>query len=65
MVYHHLAKFDGHRYCSGTDKMLLGCHVIKQDQISKWSGDYNDRSPSRKASILPSLVALGTAVSEI
>ena len=45
--------------------MLLVCHVIKQDQISKWSGDYNDRSPYRKASILPSLVAIGTAVSEI
>ena len=45
MVYHHLAKFGGHRYCSRD--MFLLCQVIKQDHIIKRSGDYNDKSPSR------------------
>ena len=34
MVYHHLAKFGGHRCCSSID-MFLVCHVIKQDLIIK------------------------------
>ena len=34
--------------------------VIKQDYIIKGSGAYNDRSPSRQVTILPSLVAIGT-----
>ena len=46
MVYHHLVKFGGLRYCSSTN-MFLVCHVIKQDHMIKGSGDYNDRSPLR------------------
>ena len=47
MIYHHYAKFGGHRYCSSRDIMILVCHVIKQDHIIKGSGDYYIRSPSR------------------
>ena len=65
MVYHHLAKFGGHRYCISRDIMFLICNVIKQGHIIKRSGDYNDRSPSRNVTILPSLVAIGTVVLEI
>ena len=46
MVYHHLAKFGSHRYCSSKD-MFLVCDVIKQDHMNKGSGNYNDWSPSR------------------
>ena len=47
MVYHHLAKFGGHRYCSSTDIIFLVCHVIKLEHTIKWSGDYNKKSPSK------------------
>ena len=47
MIYHHLAKFGGHSYCSSKDIMFLVCHVIKQDHAIKGSGDSNDSSPSR------------------
>ena len=44
MVCHHLAKLRGHRCCSGRD-MLLVCQVIKEEDVIKGSGDYNDRDP--------------------
>ena len=47
MVYHHLAKFGCHRYCSSRDIMFLVSHMNKQDPIIKVSGGYNDRSCSR------------------
>ena len=34
MVYNHLDKFDGQRYCTGRD-MFLVCRVIKQDHVIK------------------------------
>ena len=46
MVCHHLSKFGDHRYCSNRD-MFLVCHVIKQVDVIKVSGGYNDRSPLR------------------
>ena len=47
MVYHHLAKFDSHRYCSSRDIIFLVCHMIKLDQIIKGTGDCNDRNLSK------------------
>ena len=44
MVCHHLAKFRGDR-CSGGRDMLLVCQVIKEEDVIKGSGDYNDRDP--------------------
>ena len=61
-VYHHLAKFGGHRRCSSRNIFLV-YHVIKQDHIIKGSGDYNDRGPQgnpTSVTILPSLVTIGT-----
>ena len=55
MVYHHIAKFGGHRYCNSS--MFLVCHIIKKDHITKVSGDYNHKSSSRQVTILPRLVA--------
>ena len=46
MVYYHLAKFGGHMYCGSKDILLLVCHVSKQEQIVKGSGDYKDKNPS-------------------
>ena len=65
MLYHHLARFDSHRCCSSRDIMFLVCHMIKQDHITKESGDYNDRRPSRQVTILPGLVAIGIVTLEI
>ena len=47
MVYHHFAKFGGHRYCGTRNIMFLVCHVINFDHIAKGSGDYNDSSSAR------------------
>ena len=44
MVSHHLAKFDGHMYCSSRGIYLVS-HMIEQDHVIKGSSDYNDRSP--------------------
>ena len=48
MVCQFLGKFDGHWYCSSRD-MALVCHVSKHDHIIKGSGDYKDKSPSKKS----------------
>ena len=45
--------------------MILVCHVILQDHVIERSCDFMDRSPSRKVTILPSLVAIGTLVVEM
>ena len=45
--------------------MFLVCHVIKPDQVIKGSGDYNDRSPSRKVTTQPGLVIKSTVVVKI
>ena len=64
MLYDHLVKFGGHRYCSSRD-MCLVCHVIKQDHLLKGSDDYKDSSPQGKSPTYPSLVAIGTVILEI
>ena len=64
MVSHYLAKFSGHRYCSSKDICSL-CLMIKQDQMIKGLGDYNDRSLLRYVTILSSWVTIGTIVVKI
>ena len=34
MVYHHHAKFGGHRYCGSSD-MFLVCHLIEHNHVIK------------------------------
>ena len=46
MVYHHLARFGGHRFYSSGD-MFLVCHMIKQYHLTKGPCDYKDGGPSR------------------
>ena len=41
------AKLGGDRYCDSEDIMILVCHVILEDHITKESCDFMDRSPSR------------------
>ena len=57
MLYHYLAKSDGHRYCSSRDIIFFVSHVFKQDYVIKGSGDYNDRSgwESLKVSYHPTM----------
>ena len=65
MVYHHLAKFNGHRYCTSRDTMFLACHEIKQDHVIKGSDDYSNNCPLRLVITVLSLVVIGTIVVEI
>ena len=65
MVCHQLARFSGHRYCSSTGIVFLICRVIKQEYTIKGSCDYNDSSPSRRVTTVPSLVVTGTEVVEM
>ena len=48
MVFFHLAKFGRHTYYSSRDKMLLVCHLIKQDHVIKESIDYKNIDPNVK-----------------
>ena len=65
MVSQHPARLGGHRHCGSGDIMVSVCHVILQDHLIKGSYDSMGRSLSRKVTILPSLVAISTAVVEI
>ena len=45
--------------------MVLVCHVISQDHVIEELRNFMDSSRSRLATILASLVALGTLIVEI
>ena len=45
--------------------MVLACHVISQDDLTKQSYDFMGRSPSKEVNILQNLVAIATLVVEI
>ena len=48
MVFHHLAKFDGHSHSGSVDMMVFVCHVTLQDHVIKSLYDFMMvRSPSR------------------
>ena len=57
--------FIGHRNCGSGDIMVLACHVISQDDLTKQSYDFMGRSPSKEVNILQNLVAIATLVVEI
>ena len=65
MVNHHPAKFGGHGYCGSGDIMVLFCHVILGDDLTKGLDNFMGRSLSRWVTILPSLVAKSTVVVEM
>ena len=64
MVSHTLTSFGGDKHCESGDIMVLLCHVISQDSVSKLSNSM-DRSLSRLVTTLPSLVVIGTVVVKI
>ena len=45
--------------------MVLVCHVISQDHMTKEWGNIMGRSPLWQVTILPNLVVIGTVVVEI
>ena len=47
------------------DIMILVCRVISQDHVTKGWSNIMSRSPSRQATSLLSLVAIGTVVVKI
>ena len=46
MLSYHPAKLGGYRHRGSEDIMVLICHVIVQDRMTKWSYDFMRRSPS-------------------
>ena len=44
--------------------MVLICHVILQDHLTKGSSSFMGRSPSRDFAILSNVVAIGAVVME-
>ena len=44
---HYFAKFGDHRHCGSGDIMILGCHIIPQDYMTKGSCDFVGRIPPR------------------
>ena len=49
MVNHTPAKFDGCKHRGRGDIMILVCHVISQDHVTKGSNSIMGRSPSNPA----------------
>ena len=60
-VIHNPTKFDDHRHSGIGDVLVLVCHVILQVDVIKKSCDLMDRNPSRKVTILSSLVTISTS----
>ena len=61
----HPSKFRGHKHSCSRDIMVLACYLISQDYVIKKSYDFMGSSPSRCATILPSLEAIDTLLVEI
>ena len=40
MVCHNPPKFGGYKHGSDSEVIVLVCHVIKQDQVMKWSSNF-------------------------
>ena len=57
--------FIGHRNCGSGDIMVLACHVISQDDVTKQSYDFMGRSLSKQVNTLQNLVAIATLVLEL
>ena len=65
MVSHHSAELGGQRQFGSGDIMVLVCHVILQDNVTKESCNFMDESPLRSVTILLSLIWIGTVVLKI
>ena len=57
--------FCHHKYCGSGDIMVLVCHVILQDNMTKGWSNTIGRSPSWQVTSLLSLVAIGTVAVKI
>ena len=47
-VSHYPAKFGSHKQCSSEDIMVLVCHIIQQDQVTKGSSMGGPECPLNK-----------------
>ena len=67
MVSHYPIKFGGHGHCGCGDVFgLPGVFSLNlQDHMTRGSGNFMGTSPLRQATILPSLLLIGTAIVEI
>ena len=65
MVRNHPAKFCSEKHCGSNDIMVLICHMILQDQLTKGSCDFMGRRLFWLVAVLPSLVAIDIVVVEI
>ena len=64
-ISHLPAIYGGHRHSVSWVIMVLVCHMVSQDHMIKESCHFMSRSPSRKITILPRLVATGSMVGEV
>ena len=62
---YHPTEFGGHRHSGSRDIMVFVCHVILQDHVIRVLCDFMFMSPLRQVTILPSFMAIGTAIVEI
>ena len=65
MVSHQPANFDDNRHCGSGDVIVLDCHMILRDHMTKGLSNCIGGSNSRYVTILPTLVAIGTVLMEI
>ena len=56
---YHPPNFGDHSHCGSGTIIILVCHVISQNHVIKGSSEFLGRSPSRKVTTLPSLMAIG------
>ena len=61
-AHHHLATFSGQRHYGSVDIVFLIFLVIQQDRGIRGSCDFIERSPLKKVTTLPILVAIGIVV---
>ena len=64
-VSHHPATFLGHKHCGSGDIMVLVCHVISQDRMTKRWSNIMGESTSWKVTSLPCLVVISIVVVKI
>ena len=62
MASHHLAEFGGHRHSGSGVTMVLVCHKISQDRITKESCNFMGGTASQYVTTLSSLVAIGIMI---
>ena len=62
LVSHILAKFGGHSHRGSGDIIVLFCHAILQDHVTKGYSNIMERNLATLVSILPSLVAIDPVV---